>query len=172
MNETLLGFFVAITAIAVLIQMGVMVGLFLSVKKSSEKMEKLATQLESKLSPILDSSREILADSAPKLKEITANLVDASSSMKTQAQKLETVMKEVSDRSHLQIIRMDQMLSSTLNKVESTTELLHETIFNPVKQVSGIIQGISMGLGAFLNRKKKSPEGGAAGASGQDDEMF
>ena len=169
MNESWLGFFVAITAIAVLIQMGVMVGLFVSVKKSSEKMEKLATQLEAKLSPILESSREILADSAPKLKEITSNLVDASSSMKTQAQKLESVMKEVSDRSHLQIIRMDQMLSSTLNKVESTTELLHETIFNPVKQVSGIIQGISIGLGAFLNRKKKPAE---AGASGQDDEMF
>lgn len=169
MNEWI-GAFVAITSLAVLIQAGVMVGLFLTVRKTSQRMEQIAGQVETRLLPILDSTRDLMADAAPKLKDITSQLVETSIILKSQMQRVDSTMRDVADRSRLQIIRMDHMLSSTLNKIEETTELVNETVINPVKQVSGIMQGLSVGIGAFFaGRKQRS---GNPNQAGQDDEMF
>jgi hypothetical protein len=169
MNEWI-GAFVAITSLAVLIQAGVMVGLFLTVRKTSQRMEQIAGQVETRLLPILENTRDLMADATPKLKDVASQLVESSIILKSQMQRVDSTMRDVADRSRLQIIRMDQMLSSTLNKIEETTELVNETVINPVKQVSGIMQGLSVGIGAFFAGRKQRT--GNPNQAGQDEEMF
>jgi len=169
MNEWI-GAFVAITTLAVVIQAGVMVGLFLSVRKTSARMEEIATKLETKISPILDSTHDIMADATPKLKDVASNLLESSITMKAQLSRVDATMRDVAERSRLQIIRMDQMLSTTLDKIEETTEMVNQTVISPVKQFSGIVQGLSAGIGTFFaNRKQRT---GGATPAGHDDEMF
>ena len=171
MNETILTVFVIATCCAVIIQMGILAGMYLSMKKSSERLEALAKRVEDKAIPVLDSTREILEDTAPKLKEITANLAEMSGTVKSQVNRMDATFNDALDRTRLQVIRVDELVSRTIDKVEETTEMVQHTVLTPMKQLTGVIQGLSVGVGAFLNRRRKAAVESAQAAR-DDEEMF
>ena len=51
--------FVGVTAAAVVIQAGILVALFVAVRKSSSRMEALATEVKTKVMPTADTAREL-----------------------------------------------------------------------------------------------------------------
>ena len=59
MNDNLLIGFIAVTAGAVLLQAGIMVALYLSVRKSTAKMEALATQVTTKTLPTIETVQSL-----------------------------------------------------------------------------------------------------------------
>lgn len=154
MSETVLSLFMIVTCLAIIIQAGILAALFFTVKKTSARMETLADQVANRAIPLMDSAKAILEDSGPKLKEITSNLVDATGTLKGQVNRMDETVNDLLDRTRLQIIRVDQLVASTLDRVEETTELVQATVVTPVKQISGIIQGLSVGIGAFLGRRR------------------
>ena len=172
MNETILTVFVIATCLAVMIQAGILLGMFFSMKKTSERMEALAKRVEDKAMPVLESTREILEDTAPKLKEITANLADVSGTIKNQVSRMDATFNDTLDRTRLQVIRVDELVSRTIDKVEETTEMVQTTVLTPLKQLTGVIQGLSVGVGAFLNRRRKSQMEAAQSGRTDDEEMF
>ena len=54
------------------------------------------------------------------------------------------------DRARLQIIRGDELLTRTLDRVEQTTDIVQKTVVSQVRQLSGLMQGISVGLEFFF----------------------
>ena len=169
MNETVLTAFVIAACLAIMIQAGILVAMFLTVRKTGERMEAMAHSVESRALPLLDSARSILDESGPRLGEITANLAEISVTLKGQVSRIDATVNDLVDRTRLQAIRVDELVSRTMDKVEETTELIQSTVVIPVKQISGIMQGLSVGIGAFLHRRRKA----AADALGaQDDELF
>lgn len=174
MNETLLTAFIAVTAIAVVIQMGILIGIFLAVKKSTAKMESLATQLEGRALPLLDSAKAILEDAQPKLQEVTSNLVDVSGTMKTQMQRVDAALGDLVDRTRLQTIRVDELVSRTLDKVEETTDLVQHTVIGPVKQMNAVMQALGVGLGTLLQKRRsaRADNGGERQRNVEDEELF
>jgi hypothetical protein len=46
----------------------------------------------------------------------------------------------------LQIIRADELLTRTLDRVEQTSDMVHQTVISPIRQLSGLMQGITVGL--------------------------
>jgi methyl-accepting chemotaxis protein len=174
MNETILTVFVIATCVAVIIQMGILIGMFMTMKKSSERMEALGKRVEEKAIPVLESTRAILEDAGPKLKEITANLADVSGTIKTQVTRMDATFNDTLDRTRLQVIRVDELVSRTIDKVEETTEMVQHTVLTPLKQLTGVIQGLSVGVGSFLARRRKAAmeAGQTSGRGGDDEEMF
>jgi hypothetical protein len=154
MSETVLSLFMIVTCLAIIIQAGILAALFFTVKKTSARMETLADQLATRAFPLMDSAKTILEDSGPKLKEITSNLVDATGTLKGQVNRMDDTVNDLLDRTRLQIIRVDELVARTLDRVEETTELVQATVVSPVKQISGIIQGLSVGIGAFLSKRR------------------
>jgi hypothetical protein len=77
------------------------------------------------------------------------------------------------DRTRLQIIRADELLTRTLDRVEETSDMVHKTVISPVRQLSGVIQGISVGL-EFLLGSRARRNGGSREARQPvpQDEMF
>ena len=57
------------------------------------------------------------------------------------------------------------MITRAMDTVEDTTEKVAHTVTSPVKQASGIVHGISTGLGAYFGQKRKRD-------GGPSDEMF
>jgi len=57
MDDNLLRLFIALTAFAVVIQAGILVALYLAVRKSAARMEALATEVTSKTLPTLETVR-------------------------------------------------------------------------------------------------------------------
>jgi hypothetical protein len=77
------------------------------------------------------------------------------------------------DRARLQIIRGDELLTRTLDRVEATSEIVHKTVVSPVRQVSGIIQGVTASI-EFLLGSRGRKNGGSRDARRPvpQDEMF
>ena len=80
--------------------------------------------------------------------------------------RFEATANDAIDRVRLQVIRGDEMLTRTMDRVEETTEKVQHTVMSPVRQVSGIAQAISTGVGAYFNTQKRRRNGGPS------DEMF
>jgi len=168
LNMETLNIWVAVTSLAVLIQAGILVALYVSVRKTSARMEAIATDLHAKTGPILESTQAIVVDSRPKIEAITDNLMVASASIKSQVERLDATVSDAVDRTRLQIIRADDLVTRTMDRVEETTDVVHRSVISPVRQMAGLVSGLATGIGAFFGRRGNDGRDEAT----QDEEMF
>jgi methyl-accepting chemotaxis protein len=149
--------FVALTGIAVLLQAGILAALYLAMRKSSARMEALAVELKTKALPALETAQEILTELRPKLTVIADNLTETTHSVRSQVERMDATVNDVVDRARLQIIRGDELLTRTLDRVEETSDMVHNTVVSPVRQFAGLIQGVTAGIEFLLgNRGRKN----------------
>lgn len=166
--DTLLIISIAVIALAVVLQAGILIALYTSVIKTSKRAETMMTELHQRAVPVLDSAGIILTDSREKLSDITENLRATSASLRSQMERVDHTMSDVLDRTRLQVIRTDEMVSRTLDKVEETTELVQRSLVTPVKQLAGLLSGITVGLNTFF-RRRGQPQ---SAEDLQDEELF
>jgi hypothetical protein len=164
--------FIALTGAAVALQAGVLLAMYFAMRKSSERMEALATEVKVKAVPTMELVQSVLTDLQPKLQVITDNLEEMSTAMRSQVERVDATVTDVVDRARLQVIRADELLSRTLDRVEQTSDLVHNTVISPVKQLSGIMQGITVGLEFLLGSRKRRNGGSDARRPVPQDEMF
>lgn len=169
MDDNLLRIFIAVTTIAVVIQAGILVGLYLAVRKSTAKMEALATEFKSKALPTMETAQSMLVELRPKIEALTANLSESSTVVRNQINRLDATLTDVLDRTRLQVIRADELLNRTMDRVEETSEVVHNTVVSPLRQVSGFMTAISTGVEVFLGQKRRQPKNGMGVPQ---DEMF
>ncbi len=171
--ENLTPLFIVLTGVAVGLQAGILVAMYLAVRKSSARMDALATEVQTKALPALETAHAMLAELRPKLQVIADNLAATTSSLRSQVQRVDATVNDAVDRARLQIIRGDELLTRTLDRVEETTEIVHKTVVSPVRQFSGLIQGLTAGL-EFLLGNRSHRNGGSRDARRPvpQDEMF
>jgi len=165
--------FIALTGIAVALQAGVLLAMYVTMRKSSERMEALATELKVKAIPTMEVVQMVLTEVHPKLLVIADNLEETTTLMRSQVHRVDATVTDVVDRARLQVIRADELLSRTLDRVEQTSDLVHNTVISPVRQMSGLVQGITAGIEFLLgNRKRRNGGGSEARRPLPQDEMF
>jgi len=171
--ENLTPLFIALTGAAVLLQAGLLAAMYLSMRKSSTRLEALANEVKTKALPTLETAQALLTDLRPKLQLIADNLADTTTSVRTQVDRLDATVNDAVDRARLQIIRGDELLTRTLDRVEETSEMVHKTVVSPVRQFSGLIQGLTAGLEFLLgNRGRRNGGSRDARRPVPQDEMF
>jgi hypothetical protein len=138
--------FIALTGIAVALQAGILLAMYLAMRKSGEHVEAIATEVKTKVLPTVEQAQELLTEIRPKLRVIADNLQESTAMLRAQVQRVDATVNDVVDRSRLQIIRADELLSRTLDRVEQTSDMVHKTVISPVRQLSGLMQGITVGL--------------------------
>src|SRR6202158_637646 len=111
MNDNLLIAFIAVTAFAVMLQALLMVALYLAVRKSSAKMEALATEVTSKAVPTMETVQSILVEIRPKLDVMTVNLSESSTLVRNQLGRLDATLTDALHRARLHVIRAVELLS-------------------------------------------------------------
>lgn len=169
MDNNLLTAFIVLTAIAVVIQAGILVALYVAVRKSTAKMEALATEMKSKVVPTMETAQSMLVELRPKIEAVATNAAESSTLVRNQLGRLDATLNDVLDRTRLQVIRADELLNRTMDKVEETSEVVHKTVVSPLRQVSGLISAISTGVEVFLGQKRRQPRNGMGVPQ---DEMF
>jgi hypothetical protein len=172
--ENLNTLFIALTGAAVVLQAGILVALYLSVRKSSARMEALALEVKTKALPALETAHEMLIELRPKLTVIADNLTETTHSVRSQVERIDATVNDVVDRARLQIIRGDELLTRTLDRVEETSDMVHQTVVSPVRQFSGLIQGLTAGLEFLLGNRSRRNGGSSREARRPvpQDEMF
>jgi hypothetical protein len=87
--------------------------------------------------------------------------------------RVDATVNDVVDRARLQVIRADELLSRTLDKVEHTSEVVQKTVVSPVRHISGLMQGITAGLEfLFAGRGRKNGGSREERRPVPQDEMF
>jgi hypothetical protein len=152
--------FVAVTGIAVLLQAGVLLAMYLAMRKSGQRMEELAGDVKTKVMPTIVEAQAIIKVLRPKIENIVDNLSETTTTLRSEVQRVDVTVNDAVDRARLQIIRADELLSRTLDRVEQTSDMVHKTVISPVKQLSGLVQGITTGL-EFLFGGRNRRNGGS-----------
>lgn len=154
MNSNLLTVFVAITSVAVVLQMLILLGLYLAVRRATAQAENIALDFQRRTIPLVENVRDILSDATPKLQETMSNLTEASDTLKRQAETLGDMAVEMAIRARNKVAQADDMITRTLERVEKTTGAMQDSVLSPVRRMNGILQAISVGIGVFLNHKR------------------
>ena len=158
--DKLVPLFILCTAIAVMIQAGILVALFVAVRKTSGRVEALASEVTSKALPAIDTAQQLLVTVKPRVEDIVVNAEQTARMARNQMERLDATVNDIVDRTRLQVIRADELVHRTMDKVEETTEIVHRTVVSPIRQLSGLVQGVSAGLEFFLGRKRRQPRDG------------
>jgi methyl-accepting chemotaxis protein len=109
----------------------------------------------------------------PKIGVIVDNFQETSTVVRSQIQRVDATVNDVVDRTRLQVIRADELFTRTLDRVEQTTEIVQKTVVSPVRQISGLMQGITVGLEFLLaGRARKNGAGREERRPVPQDEMF
>src|SRR6266498_5748025 len=164
--ENLLIVFIVVTALAVVIQAGILAGMYFAMRKTSAKVESLAEEVKTKVLPTAKLAQSMLAELRPKIENVVDNVSVSTTVLRTQVERIDATLTDIVDRTRLQVIRADEFVNSTMDKLEETREAVQRTVVSPVRHISGIMHGVTAGLEAFFSRKR------ARASTVPQDEMF
>src|SRR5258708_35268440 len=98
MDDNLLKWFIALTTAAVVLQSGILVALYLAVRKSAARMEALATEVTSKALPTLETAQSMLIELRPKIETMASNAADSTTILRVQLGRLDSTLSDILDR--------------------------------------------------------------------------
>jgi chromatin segregation and condensation protein Rec8/ScpA/Scc1 (kleisin family) len=153
--NTLLIVFIVVTALAVVIQAGILAGMYVAMRKTSGKVELLAEEVRTKVLPAAQLAQELITELRPKLVTVADNVSASTTVMRNQLERLDATLTDIVDRTRLQVIRADEFVNNTMDKLEETRDAVQRTVVSPVRQLSGIMHGLSVGFEAFLGRRRE-----------------
>lgn len=169
--ENLTPLFIALTGIAVLLQAGVLIAIFVVLRKTSANMEALANEVKTKVLPTVAQAEALLTEIRPRVEAIAEQVKDTTTLVHHQVERVDATVHDVVDRARLQIIRTDELFTRTLDRVERTSDIVQKTVVSPVRQISGLMQGVTVGLEFLFGRGRKNGGSRERGPVPQD-EMF
>lgn len=161
--------FIIIAAIAIVIQVAVLIAMFVQLKFALQEITKVTNELQNRMGPILLRVSRILDDSEERIHSIMSDASEITRVARTQAQKVDRVFSEAIDRLRVQILRADQILTGTLEVIEDTGSKFKNTVWRPVQQVSALIKGIKVGIDVL--RGRRGDEDNEAPVT-EDEELF
>lgn len=168
----LLMIFIGIAAFALLSQAVVMLGMAIGAAKAQKTIMAQIETINGKLLPLLDKSNILVADLTPQIKDIAAkaqsisdNVHEISSFMVVKVNEFgptitaanETIMEanntvqDANRKTQAQVNRVNEMVSDVLNATAQMGRAVQHGIEVPVREVSGIVEGIKAGLLTFIN---------------------
>lgn len=169
MNTTV-SIFVIVAAVAIVVQMGILIALYLGMRKAASRVEGVAGRLEQQASPLLATASAILEDAQPKIAEITSNLAESSATVRAHVSQVAEATGEIVERARLHALRVDEFVGQTMGKIETASQILETKVLSPVRRVQAIVQAVNAGLGVLRSNRPKR-RSGRAGVE-QDEEMF
>lgn len=157
-----------LVAVAIVMQAAAMVGFWLAIQKLSNQVEGMRADVKQRLDPLAHSVTEILNNSREPVQTITANLAEISRILRDRTSYVDGLLAEVVDKSRLQIIRVDQMVSDLVQKVENTADAVQRQVLAPIHEVSAVIKGVRSGLEFLFSRRR----GSSVSEATQEEQLF
>ena len=161
--------FIVIAAVAIVIQMAILLGMFFQVRTAIEQFTRIATDLQNRIDPILLRTNRILEDSEDRVASIMGDAAEITRVARGSAQKIDRVFTDAVERLRVQIIRADHILTGTLEVVEEYGAKFKRTLWTPIQQASAILKGMKVAVDMLRGQQNRRPEPDAATA---DEELF
>ena len=161
--------FIVIAAIAIVMQMTILLVMLLSLKKSLDHFTRLSTDLQSRVDPILTRVNRILEDSEGRISSVMGDTAEITRLARGQAQKIDRVFTDTIERLQIQVIRADQILTGAMEVVDEAGSKFRSTLWGPIRQASAVMKGIKVGLDMLRRQQDRRAEPDGAPL---DEELF
>ena len=160
--------FIVIAAVAIVIQMAILLGMFLQVRTAIQQFTRIATDLQNRVDPILLRTNRILEDSEDRVASIMGDTAEITRVARGSAQKIDRVFTDAVERLRVQIIRADHILTGTLEVVEESGAKFRRSVWTPIQQASAILKGMKVAIDTLRGQNRRpEPDGATA-----DEELF
>ncbi len=161
--------FIVIAAVAIVVQMAILVAMFVQLKMSMQEFTRIANELQGRVDPILLRVNRILEDSEERISSVMGDTAEITRIARGQAQKVDRVVTEALERLRVQVIRADQILTGALEVVDEAGSKFRNTLWGPIRQASAVMKGIKVGLDMLRRQQNNKPESDPVS---QDEELF
>ncbi len=145
--------FVVIAALALLLQMLLLLGVHRSMKQLRERVELLLPRAEE----LMRTTQRTVEDTR---REVSAAIGKANRA-------LDLANTQLSRLAKIQLERAELILDDAMTRVQETVAVLHSGILRPLREVNGIMAGFRAAFGRFLQGGRPT-----VAEVTQDDEMF
>ena len=149
-------FFIVVTAVAVVVQMAILLAIFFEMRRTTENMNRFVAELQARVGPILTRVQILLDDTQPKISSMVSDASHIVYLARGQAQKVDRVFTEAADRMRGQLVRADRILTGALEALEDAGSQFRSGFWRPVQKVSALVQGIRVGIDILRSRKGSS----------------
>ena len=167
--ENWVAFFVIVASIAIVMQALILAGMFLAMKKTSDHVIRVSSEINTKLLPVLEKTNFLLEDSRQRFSSVVADTAEIVHIARNQANRFDRVMGEGMELLRAQIVRADQVITGVLESLEEAHTQVRKTVTGPVSQVAAVIRGLKAGLDIFTGGKSAKGERSRASS---EEELF
>jgi hypothetical protein len=162
--------FIIVAMVALVVQVVILTLLFFEVRRTTENVNRLTGDLQSRIGPILTRIQILLDDTQPKISSMVNDASHIVYLARGQAQKIDRVFTDAADRLRGQLVHADRILTGTLEAVEDAGAKFKHSFWRPVQKASALVQGIKVGLDLLRSRRGKSR--GDEPREQQEEELF
>ena len=148
--------FTGITCFGVLLQGFVLLGMFLALKRMLAKLHAITDELRPHLGPIVSTTRNVIEDSAPKIKVAVNDMVEVTHKVRTEVDHVSATLDEMLQKANAQANRVDEMVTSGIDSAAHATHAVQHAISVPVRQASAVFAGLKAGFDVLLRRDHSS----------------
>jgi hypothetical protein len=161
--------FIVVATVAIVIQMAILLAMFVQVRVAVRQFTRIASQFQARFDPILLRTNRILEDSEDRIKSIMGDAAELTRLARSQAQKVDRVFTEATERLRIQVVRADQILTGTLEVIEEAGTTFRSKLWEPVSRASAVLKGLKAGLDFLRGERRRRSAGEEAT---QDEELF
>ena len=171
---TWIGFFIVLMTVVVVIQAVFLIALFVQIRRTAAKTEKIVSDVHAQLTPILSRVQLLVGDVAPRLTSIVSDASEITRLARSQTQRVDRVFAETVERVRLQLVHLDQILTGALETVEEVGSHLRRSVAGPVTKTAALIHGIQTGVEFYraTRRPGRTKPSEAHSEQAQDEGMF
>ena len=162
--------FIIVAMVALIVQAVILTALFFEVRRTTENVNRLSSDLQSRVGPILTRVQILLDDTQPKISSMVNDASHIVYLARGQAQKIDRVFTDAADRLRGQLMHADRILTGTLEAVEDAGAKFSHSFWRPVQKASALVQGIKVGLD--LLRSRRGRRKGDDSREQQEEELF
>ena len=161
-----------VIALAMVLQVSILIALFLQTRRTMQKVEKTVTDLNERAGPILTRVQILLDDTQPKISTMVTDAAHIVYLARGQAQKVDRVFTDAADRLRGQLLHVDRILTGTMEAVEDAGTQFRQSLWRPVQKASALVQGIKAGLDLLRSRRAAAPRRRDDETAEQEEELF
>lgn len=151
--------FTAVTALGVLMQALVLLGMLLALKGALSRLNEVSKLAELHVVPTLAAGRKLLDDVTPQLKVAAENVLEVSQTLRRQSAEVSGTVDALRRKTEVQAERVDEMVTGTLNSIAHATAVVQRVVAVPVRQVEAVLNGLRAGFDVL---RSKEPEAHAS----------
>ena len=159
---TVMTAFVCVAAAAMLIQAGLLFGIYKSARGLHENVQRLMPKIDG----LLETSRQTIEDSRKQIADITAKTSEILDITHRQVQRVDEILEDATSRARVQLDRAEMVLDDAMGRAQRTVAIVEGGIVKPLLQIQGVAAGIKTAI-TFLIRGRFNPADAHA-----DEEMF